>query len=65
MKMTNAFANALIVHIEELSREEQVDSLRNAIRPFKVNVAKLQVRKALSERKADISDMRESHREMP
>jgi hypothetical protein len=65
MIMTNGFADALIEHIEGLSREEQIDSLRTAIRPFVVNAAKFRVKKALNKRKAYISDMKDSYREMP
>ena len=63
--MTNRLADALVNHIEGLSRESQVDSLRSVLSLFKVNNAKFRVLKALKKCKADISDMAESYRAMP
>jgi hypothetical protein len=65
MKITNRLADAFIEHINELSREEQADSLRAAMGSFKFNKAKFRVLDALRKRKDDISDMKESYRAMP
>lgn len=65
MNMTRKIADAIIEHIEELSREDQTDSLRKVILSFKKSNEKTEVLKKLRERKKDISDMAYGRREMP
>lgn len=65
MKITKAMSVALVRHINDLSRESQVDSLRAVLRSFSASPEKEVVNGALRKRMRDISDDRESRSAMP